>query len=69
LVLDRGSERIAVEIKVGHGAKAQTVRALEQSTQDIGASTAWILDQADGIDPLRPYIQRRGFAHSLDWLP
>jgi predicted AAA+ superfamily ATPase len=69
LVLDRGSELIALEIKTGRGDKWQAIRTLEQAAQDIGASTAWILDQAEGSDYLRPNTQRRGFAQSLVWLP
>jgi predicted RecB family endonuclease len=69
LVLDRGSERFAVEIKAGRGDKGQVVRALEQAKLDIEASAAWVVDQADGVDPLRPGIERRGFKESAEWLP
>jgi hypothetical protein len=69
LVLDRGSERIAIEMKVGSGAKTQAIRSLERAVLDIDAATAWIIDQADGTDPLRQNIQRRGFAENLNWLP
>jgi predicted AAA+ superfamily ATPase len=69
LVLDRGSERVAIEIKVGRGDKVRTVRALEQAAHDIGTGTAWILDQGDGNEPLRPRLQRRGWVDSLEWLP
>jgi predicted AAA+ superfamily ATPase len=69
LVLDRGSERFAVEIKAGRGDKGQVVRTLEQARLDLEARAAWVVDQADGIDPVRPAIERRGFKESLAWLP
>ncbi len=69
LVLDSGSERMAIEIKAGRGDKVRSARALEQAVTDIGAARAWILDQARGHEPLRPNIERRGLADSLDWLP
>jgi hypothetical protein len=69
LVLDRGSERFAVEIKAGRGDKGQVVRALEQVKLDLEASAAWVIDQADGVDPLRPGLERRGFQNSVEWLP
>jgi predicted AAA+ superfamily ATPase len=69
LVLDRGSERIAIEVKVGHGRTLHTARALDQAARDIGASSAWILDQAEGSDPVRAHLHRRGWQQSLKWLP
>jgi hypothetical protein len=69
LVLDRGSERFAVEIKAGRGDKGQVVRELEQAKLDLEASAAWVVDQADGVDPLRPGVERRGFKDSVEWLP
>ena len=69
LVIERGSERMAVEIKAGRAGKAGPVRALEDAVSDIGASRAWIVDQADGPEPLSPRVERRGMAASLDWLP
>lgn len=69
LVLDRGSERFAVEIKAGRGDKGQTIRILEQIRLDLDARAAWVIDQADGVDPVRPAIERRGFIDSIEWLP
>jgi hypothetical protein len=69
LVLDRGSQRFAIEIKAGRGDKAHAARVLEQAAADLGATAAWILDQATGTDPLRPALERRGMADHLDWLP
>jgi predicted AAA+ superfamily ATPase len=69
LVLDRGSHRLAIEIKAGRGDKIHLARTLEQAAADIGARRAWILDQSSGSESLRPTIERRGVSDSLDWLP
>lgn len=52
-MLDRGSARFAIEIKTGRGDKGQVARTLEQAMLDIGAKAAWLVDQADGVDPVR----------------
>lgn len=69
LVIDRGSTRFAVEIKAGRGDRGRTGHTLEQAIVEIGAERAWILDQAPGTGPVRPSVERRGMADSLEWLP
>lgn len=69
LVIERGSTRVAVEIKAGRGDKIHAARVLERAMEDVGAETGWILDQADGTDVLRPGLSRRGFAAEPEWLP
>ena len=69
LLLDRGSQRIGIEIKAGRGDKTGTARAAEQIADDAGASSVWILDQAAGTEALRPSVRRRSFAESQKWLP
>ncbi len=69
LVIDRGSTRFVVEIKAGRAGRPELARAVEQAAADIRAERAWILDQAEGTDPLRPNVERRGMAQSLEWLP
>lgn len=69
LVIERGANRIAIEIKAGRGDKAHAARVLEAAMADVGATTGWILDQADGMDTLRPGLSRRSFAAEPDWLP
>jgi predicted AAA+ superfamily ATPase len=69
LVIDRGRERVAVEIKAGRGDKAHAGRSLARAMSDADARVGWILDQAPGIDPVRPGITRRNFSESPDWLP
>ena len=69
LVVERGSTRVAVEIKAGRGDKIHAARVLERAMDDIGAKTGWILDQAEGADMLRPGLARRSFAADPEWLP
>lgn len=69
LVIDRGSERFAIEIKAGRGVQPGAARALEQTALEIGANRMWVVDQGAGTEPLRPKLERRGMAESLDWLP
>lgn len=69
LVIERGSVRIAVEIKAGRGGNAHAARVLEKAVGDVDAKTGWILDQAEGMDALRPGLARRSFAADPDWLP
>lgn len=69
LVLDRGSARFVLEIKAGRASRPELARAVERAAGGIGAERAWILDQAEGAEPLRPNVARRGMADSLDWLP
>ena len=61
LLLDRGSERVAIEIKAGHGGNARALRALRDTLPDTDARRAWIVDQAPGITLLGPQIARAGF--------
>lgn len=69
LVLDRGSDRYALEIKAGSGRDPADARKLARCSDDIGARTAWVIGQARGIEPLVPGITRRGFGDVVAWLP
>jgi predicted AAA+ superfamily ATPase len=69
LVVERGSARVAVEIKAGRGDQIHAARVLARAMHDVDARTGWILDQAGGTDQLRPGLVRRGFAADPEWLP
>jgi len=68
-LIDRGSKRVAVEIKAGRGDKVPAARVPEQAMRDVGAKTGWVLDQAEGTDTLRPGLARRSFTATPEWLP
>ena len=69
LVLDRGSTRLLVEVKVGRGDAPAVLRMLTQSMEDIGATRAWVISQAPGIEVVAPRIERRGVMNMVEWLP
>ena len=69
LVLDRGSERVAVEIKAGRGDSATAIRGLRGALPDVEAARAWIVDQAPGIAGLGPSIARAGFESVIEGTP
>lgn len=69
LLLDRGGERVAIEIKAGRGADASALRALRDTLPDIEARRAWIVDQAAGIAQMGPRIARAGFAEVVRGTP
>lgn len=61
LLLDRGDERIAIEIKAGRGDDARAVRVLHEALPDVDARRGWIVDQATGIERMSASIARAGF--------
>ena len=69
LLLDRGNERVAIEIKAGRGDDARVVRTLREALPDIGARHGWIVDQAAGSEPLGREVARIGFEVAIDGVP
>lgn len=69
LLLDRGGEKVAIEIKAGRGGDARALRVLRDTLPDIEARRAWIVDQAAGIAQLGPQIARAGFAEVVCGTP
>jgi predicted AAA+ superfamily ATPase len=69
LVLDRGHERVAVEVKAGRGDDARAVRTLRQALPDVAAARAWIVDQSAGVQAVTPHIARAGFGELLQGTP
>jgi uncharacterized protein len=69
LVFERGSERVAIEIKAGSGRNVYVARSLAAAAKDVGASQAFVLDQATGVETLTQSVTRLNFAASVEWLP
>jgi uncharacterized protein len=69
LVLDRGNERVAVEVKAGRGDHARALRTLREALPDVDAARAWIVDQAAGVERVGERIARTGFAELLRGTP
>lgn len=51
------------------GEVLRNLRRLEAAMSDTAANRAYLITQADGILPLAPSVERRGFSSCLDWLP
>lgn len=69
LVIDRGSELFAIEIKCGAMEQSREVRRFADTLPDIGAKRGFVLDQGTGRRQLYPQIECHGFADDLNWLP
>jgi predicted AAA+ superfamily ATPase len=69
LVLDRGAERIAIEIKSGRGDDARAIRRLREAMPDVDAVRGWIVDQAAGVDLVGERIARAGFEAIIQGAP
>lgn len=69
LVLERGDDRYAFEVKAGSGRDLAAARILERSIADLGARAGWLIGQTGGIEPLTPTVTRRGYDQCIDWLP
>ena len=69
LVLDRGAERVAVEVKSGRGDDARAVRTLREAMPDVDAQRGWIVDQAAGVEQVSTQIARAGFAAVMEGTP
>jgi predicted AAA+ superfamily ATPase len=61
LLIDRGSERVAIEVKAGHAGEPRHMRTLREAAVDADASLTWLVDQGPGIEPLGPAMARGGF--------
>lgn len=61
LLLDRGHERIAIEIKACRGDDARAIRTLREALPDVDAARGWIVDQAPGIERVGECIARARF--------
>lgn len=69
LLLERGSDLHAIEIKTARASSPYLTRALSAVMKDTHALGATIIDQGTGSDPLAPGVTRRGFADASAWLP
>jgi len=69
LIIERGANRFAIEVKAGHAASPNLARLLDKSRSDVRATQVWVIDQADGAEPLGPKVERQGWATSIQWLP
>lgn len=69
LLLERGDERHLVEVKTARALSSHLARSLSSILDDTQGSSATIIDQGEGEDPLSAQVSRKGFLSSLAWLP
>lgn len=69
LLLERGDERHLVEVKTARALSSHLARSLSSILDDTQGSSATIIDQGEGEDPLNAQVSRKGFLSTLDWLP
>jgi uncharacterized protein len=69
LVIDRGHERVAIEIKAGRGDDVRAVGRLGDALPDIGVQRAWVVDQVPGIEALSTTVARAGFDEVVTGVP
>ena len=69
LVVERGADRFAIEVKSARADKPRAILALASAAADVAANRSYLIDQDHGHDPVRPKMERRGFSTALDWLP
>jgi predicted AAA+ superfamily ATPase len=69
LLLERQGALHAIEIKTARASSPYLARSLRAIMEDTGASSATIIDQGQGSEPLAPVVERRGFGSASTWLP
>jgi uncharacterized protein len=60
LLIERGSQRIALEVKTSRGDHPRVVRSLSDALADVDARRGWIIDQTPGINRVADRIARAG---------
>jgi hypothetical protein len=68
-VIERGSDRFAVEVKSAQADRPRVIHALEAAAADVGATRSFLIDMGTDRTELAPRIERRGYADALAWLP
>lgn len=69
LVVERGADRFAIEVKSARADKPRAILALASAAADVAAKRSYLIDQGEGEDPVRKGMRRRGYATDLEWLP
>lgn len=69
LVMDRGHERLAVEVKMNSGTNPHDIRQLEARLDDIGAARGFLLGRGGGNQQLSEKIWNASLEHDPGWLP
>ena len=69
LILDRGTHRIALEIKANSATNPHDARKLEAILDDIGAQEGWLVGYGGESTSLTPRVRSLSLDLHPDWLP
>ncbi|MFN0060601.1 MAG: ATP-binding protein [Planctomycetota bacterium] len=69
LVIERGDQRFAFEMKAGSGKKSDFAAKLANAVKDTDSVAGWILDGTREATPLLPNVECRGYLDAWNWLP
>jgi predicted AAA+ superfamily ATPase len=69
LVLDRGTEKIVLEIKANSGTNLHDARKLETVLDDTGARAGWIISQGVESTQLSTRVRSVSLDRNPGWLP
>ena len=69
LILDRGTHRIAIEIKANSATNPHDARKLEAILDDIGAREGWLVGYGGESTSLTPRVRSLSLDLQPDWLP
>jgi predicted AAA+ superfamily ATPase len=69
LILDRGNQRIAIEIKANSATNPHDARKLEGILDDIGADEGWLVGYGGESTALSPRVRSMSLDVQPDWLP
>ena len=69
LILDRGGEKIVVEVKANSGTNPHDARKLETVLDDTGAAAGWIVGQGGESTQLSARVRSVSLDHNPAWLP
>ena len=69
LVLDRGAERIGIEVKANSAGNPHDARKLEAMLDDIGAAAGWLVGMGGESIQLTPRVRSVSLDRVPDWLP
>jgi uncharacterized protein len=69
LLMERGPEIIAFEIKASSGEDIHAAQRLVSCLTDVGAARGYLIGRGQSIRRLTSRIECRGYQHCAGWLP
>jgi len=69
LVLDRGNEKILIEVKSNSGTNPHDARKLEKMLDDVGASRGYLIGRGAAPQDLEKRVKNQSFNLDPHWLP